>query len=75
MVVETTHSKLGPVKTLGTPVKFSGTPSGVWRGAPVLGEHTREVLRQHGFPDSEIDAMAKAGAIQTADLNMKANPA
>jgi crotonobetainyl-CoA:carnitine CoA-transferase CaiB-like acyl-CoA transferase len=64
MVVETTHSKLGPVKTLGTPVKFSGTPSGVRRGAPVLGEHTREVLRQHGFPDSEIDAMAKAGAIQ-----------
>jgi crotonobetainyl-CoA:carnitine CoA-transferase CaiB-like acyl-CoA transferase len=68
MVVETTHSKLGPVKTLGTPVKFSGTPSGVRRGAPVLGEHTREVLRQHGFPDSEIDAMAKAGAIQTSDL-------
>jgi crotonobetainyl-CoA:carnitine CoA-transferase CaiB-like acyl-CoA transferase len=64
MVVETTHSKLGPVKTLGTPVKFSGTPGGVRRGAPVLGEHTREVLRQHGFPDSEIDAMAKAGAIQ-----------
>jgi crotonobetainyl-CoA:carnitine CoA-transferase CaiB-like acyl-CoA transferase len=68
MVVETTHSKLGPVKTLGTPVKFSGTPGGVRRGAPVLGEHTREVLRQHGFPDSEIDAMAKAGAIQTSDL-------
>jgi crotonobetainyl-CoA:carnitine CoA-transferase CaiB-like acyl-CoA transferase len=42
----------------------------VRRGAPVLGEHTREVLRQHGFPDSEIDAMAKAGAIQTADLDM-----
>ena len=68
MVVETTHSKLGPVKTLGTPVKFSGTPGSVRRGAPVLGEHTREVLRQHGFPDSEIDAMAKAGAIQTSDL-------
>jgi crotonobetainyl-CoA:carnitine CoA-transferase CaiB-like acyl-CoA transferase len=66
MVVETTHSKLGPVKTLGTPVKFSGTPGGVRRGAPVLGEHTREVLRQHDFTDSEIDAMAKAGAIQTA---------
>ena len=64
MVVETTHSKLGPVKTLGTPVKFSGTPSGVRRGAPVLGEHTREVLLQHGFSDVEIDRMAKAGAIQ-----------
>jgi crotonobetainyl-CoA:carnitine CoA-transferase CaiB-like acyl-CoA transferase len=68
MVVETTHSKLGAVKTLGTPVKFSGTPGGVRRGAPVLGEHTREVLRQHGFADAEIDAMAKSGAIETADV-------
>jgi crotonobetainyl-CoA:carnitine CoA-transferase CaiB-like acyl-CoA transferase len=45
-------------------VKFSATPGGVRRGAPVFGEHTREVLREHGFADSEIDRMAQAGAIQ-----------
>jgi crotonobetainyl-CoA:carnitine CoA-transferase CaiB-like acyl-CoA transferase len=32
----------------------------------VLGEHTREVLREHGFSDSEINAMAETGAIQMA---------
>jgi crotonobetainyl-CoA:carnitine CoA-transferase CaiB-like acyl-CoA transferase len=49
MVVETEHSKLGAVKTIGAPVKFSDTPGGVRRGAPVYGEHTREVMREYGF--------------------------
>jgi crotonobetainyl-CoA:carnitine CoA-transferase CaiB-like acyl-CoA transferase len=66
MVVEAKHSTLGPVKTIGTPVKFSETPGGVRRGAPVFGEHTREVLSEHGFSDAEIDRMATTGAIQVA---------
>ncbi len=66
MVVETHHSKLGAVKTIGLPVKFSATPGGVHRGAPLYGEHTREVLREHGFSDAEIDRMAGAGAIHVA---------
>ncbi|HEY8267353.1 MAG TPA: CoA transferase [Xanthobacteraceae bacterium] len=68
MVVETRHSKLGAVKTIGLPVKFSATPGGVHRGAPIYGEHTREVLREHGFTDAEIDRMARAGAIAVADI-------
>ncbi len=66
MVVEVEHSKLGAVKTLGLPVKFSGTPGGVRTGAPVFGEHTREVLREHGFDDREIEALEQEGAIGTA---------
>lgn len=72
MVVETDHTVLGPVKTLGTPVKFRGTPGGVRRGAPVFGEHTHEVLREHGFPDEEIERMARSGAIQTRALKAAA---
>ena len=68
MVVEAEHSHLGPVKTIGLPVKFSATPGGVRRGAPIYGEHTREVLREHGFTDAEIDRMARAGAIVVADI-------
>ncbi len=64
MVVEVEHSKLGAVKTLGLPVKFSGTPGGVRTGAPVFGEHTREVLREHGFDDREIEALEQDGAIE-----------
>jgi len=68
MVVETRHSKLGAVKTIGMPVKFSQTPAGVRRGAPLYGEHTREVLREHGFSDGEIDRMARAGAIHVEEV-------
>jgi crotonobetainyl-CoA:carnitine CoA-transferase CaiB-like acyl-CoA transferase len=63
MVVEVEHSELGPVKTLGVPVKFSSTPGGVRRAAPLFGEHTREVLREHGFADAEIERMAGSGAV------------
>ena len=68
MVVEARHTKLGAVKTIGLPVKFSATPGGVRRGAPLYGEHTREVLREHGFSDAEIDRLARAGAIVVADI-------
>ena len=52
MVVEVEHSTLGPVKTIGLPVKFSETPGKVRTGAPRYGEHTREVLREYGFDDN-----------------------
>jgi crotonobetainyl-CoA:carnitine CoA-transferase CaiB-like acyl-CoA transferase len=66
MVVEVEHTTLGPVKTIGLPVKFSETPGKVRHGAPVYGEHTSDVLRQHGFDDAEITAFEKEGAVFAA---------
>ena len=67
MVVDTEHSKLGPVKTLGLPVKFSETPGEVAVAAPVYGEHTRAVLAEHGFGEAEIDALIAEGAVIAAE--------
>jgi crotonobetainyl-CoA:carnitine CoA-transferase CaiB-like acyl-CoA transferase len=63
MVVEVEHAKIGTMKTLGSPVKFSATPGGVHRSAPIFGQHTQEVLREYGFRDAEIEQMAASGAI------------
>jgi len=71
MIVETTHPTAGQVKAIGLPIKFSDTPGGVRRAAPVLGQHTREVLRENGFSDAEIDQMTAQGAIQTPASTMK----
>src|ERR1700681_3596541 len=67
MIVETTHPITGKVTSIGFPIKFSETPGSVRRAAPVLGQHTREVLREHGFSDAETDQMAALGAIQMTD--------
>ena len=67
MVVETMHPTAGKVKSIGLPIKFSETPGSVTRPAPVLGQHTREVLREHGFSDAEADEMAAQGAIEMPD--------
>lgn len=63
MVVETHHLTAGAVKTLGLPVKLSATPGGVRRPAPVYGEHTREVLREHNFSAAEIARLIAERAV------------
>ena len=63
MVVNVQHSRLGKMKTLGTPVKFSATPGSVNRGAPLLGEHTREILGEYGYTDAEIEGLIANGDV------------
>ena len=46
MLVSYDHPTAGSVRTLGIPVEFSGTPSGIRLPAPLLGQHTTEVLQE-----------------------------
>jgi crotonobetainyl-CoA:carnitine CoA-transferase CaiB-like acyl-CoA transferase len=46
MMVEVEHPVEGTIRALGIPVKLSDTPGAVRRPAPLLGEHTEEVLRE-----------------------------
>ena len=57
MVVEMEHPVEGTIRGLGIPVKLSDTPGSIRRAAPLLGEHTEEVLRQAGFYDEELAAL------------------
>ena len=53
-----------PVRLLGLPFKLSRTPGDAARApGPVLGQHTREVLSEAGWPGAEIDALLDAGAV------------
>jgi crotonobetainyl-CoA:carnitine CoA-transferase CaiB-like acyl-CoA transferase len=67
MVVEVDHPKAGRVKTIGLPIKFSETPGKVAAPAPVFGQHTREVLLEHGFTQAEIARLADEKAILLGD--------
>jgi crotonobetainyl-CoA:carnitine CoA-transferase CaiB-like acyl-CoA transferase len=66
MVVELEHPRAGRTRALGLPIKLSRTPGKVSRPAPVLGQHTREVLAEFGFSASEIEALVASGAAVAA---------
>lgn len=67
--VEYDHPTEGRVKTPGFPIRFSKTPSTVDRGAPRVGEHTREILAAAGKSEAEIDALLKSGAVKQANVH------
>lgn len=64
MVVDLVHPQAGPTKAVGCPVHFSGTPTAITRPAPLLGEHTRELLREYGYSDAQIDRFVADGVIE-----------
>lgn len=68
MVRRVPHTRAGEVETLGCPVKFSATPARVTRGAPLLGEHTCEVLAEHGYTPSQINELLQCGAVLAAGV-------
>jgi crotonobetainyl-CoA:carnitine CoA-transferase CaiB-like acyl-CoA transferase len=63
MLTEVNHPVAGPVKMTGLNVKLTKTPGEMRLPAPMLGQHTREVLHTVGYLDEEIDQLKAAGAI------------
>jgi crotonobetainyl-CoA:carnitine CoA-transferase CaiB-like acyl-CoA transferase len=56
------HPSEGKLLSMKVPSEWSETQPGYRRHAPRLGEHTREVLKEAGYSDAQIDAMAESGA-------------
>jgi crotonobetainyl-CoA:carnitine CoA-transferase CaiB-like acyl-CoA transferase len=67
MIVTLDHPVAGAVKTLGLPVKFSATPGGPRQPAALYGQHTRALLREHGYDDPAIDRLAAGGVVGLTD--------
>lgn len=66
MVVEVEHPTAGRIRMAGLPVKLSENPGRVASPPPLLGEHTRQVLKDLGLPDQRIDALVREGVVGTA---------
>lgn len=62
IVVSFDHPKVKQFRTIGPPIRFSRTPSRVKR-PPLLGEHSREILKEIGYVDSEIERLCRDGVI------------
>ena len=61
--VEYDHPTEGHIKTPGFPYKFSATPPRIDRGAPLIGEHSTEVLTELGVTAEQISALFESGAV------------
>jgi crotonobetainyl-CoA:carnitine CoA-transferase CaiB-like acyl-CoA transferase len=74
LVVEAEHPRAGRIRTMGSALHLSRTPVSVAGRAPVLGEHTEEILLAAGFSPREIQDLLAAGVITTADRSKEETP-
>jgi crotonobetainyl-CoA:carnitine CoA-transferase CaiB-like acyl-CoA transferase len=62
IVVSFDHPKVKQFRTIGPPILFGRTPSSVKR-PPLLGEHTREILKEIGYADADIERLCGDGIV------------
>jgi crotonobetainyl-CoA:carnitine CoA-transferase CaiB-like acyl-CoA transferase len=62
-VTSYTHEKVGRMDAFGKLIDFSNTPATVQGAAPLVGAHTREILKEAGYLPSEIEAMLAANIV------------
>jgi crotonobetainyl-CoA:carnitine CoA-transferase CaiB-like acyl-CoA transferase len=67
MVAEYEHRVMGNVRQFGELLRFSETRATIERAAPLVGEHTRSILRDLGCTNEEIDALIADGVCYEPD--------
>jgi formyl-CoA transferase len=63
MLVDLEDPDLGTIHNIGIPVKLSSTPGQIRTRAPMLGEHSAEVLLEYGFNQSEVDQLVSTNVV------------
>jgi crotonobetainyl-CoA:carnitine CoA-transferase CaiB-like acyl-CoA transferase len=66
MVYDIEHPVIGPMKTLGLPLKSDGELTQIRRPAPLHGQHTAEVLREAGYSDNQVRGLLAEGIVKAA---------
>ena len=66
-ITEWDDPMLGHVTGLGLINKFKNNPSKIWRGAPLFGMDNRDILRDLGYTDEEIDGLYEKGITNEFD--------
>ncbi|MGX1350456.1 crotonobetainyl-CoA:carnitine CoA-transferase CaiB-like acyl-CoA transferase [Bradyrhizobium elkanii] len=64
MVYDIDHPMIGPMKTLGLPLKSNHELTKIRMPAPLHGQHTREVLQQVGYSSAEIASLLERGVVR-----------
>ncbi|MDH3462578.1 MAG: CoA transferase [Acidimicrobiia bacterium] len=68
LIVDAPHSALGSYRTIRHPLRVGSDMPGP-QGAPLLGEHTRELLQELGRSHTVIDDLAKRSVIITSPVD------
>ncbi len=63
MVHDIEHPRIGPMKTIGLPIKSSGDLGQIRLPAPWLGQHSQEIVASLGYGEQDIQALFQRGVI------------
>jgi crotonobetainyl-CoA:carnitine CoA-transferase CaiB-like acyl-CoA transferase len=63
LVVKQQHPKLGRWEQFGVTIDFSETPQRIFGPPPVVGQHTREIMREYGYDDADVDKLVESKAV------------
>lgn len=58
------HAEIGDVRILRLPIRMGKSPAEIRSGAPLLGQHTAEILNRFGFTQKEMDEYLSQGIIE-----------
>jgi formyl-CoA transferase len=65
MLVQMEHPTIGALPLVGSPLKMGGTPVSYRLPPPLMGQHTKDILRESlGYSDEKVMALAKGGCIK-----------
>ena len=67
VIEDVTHPRMGTTRTVRNPVLFDHDGPSIRRPAPLLGEHSAEILRELGYSAAEIESFSTAGAVMLAN--------